>query len=183
MGSPSKEKILLELILENSPLKEWHFKDFVKETGTTRAVVNKWLKKYVNEGLLKRNKPPGKFPFFSVGEQNQIYYSLKKTYALTLIHESGLLPALLSSAKAKTIILFGSFNKGDWYKDSDIDIFILGDVSGLDRKYYEKLLKRNIELHIFHNKNELKAVKTGLLQNVINGQVLKGRIQDVVDVS
>jgi len=41
MASPSKEEQLLNLILENSPLKQWHFEEFVKQTDMTRAAINK----------------------------------------------------------------------------------------------------------------------------------------------
>ena len=31
MASPSKEENVLKLILENSPLKEWHFEEIARE--------------------------------------------------------------------------------------------------------------------------------------------------------
>ena len=46
MGSPSKENQILEMIFENSPLKHWHFEEFIRETKISRAIVNKWIKKY-----------------------------------------------------------------------------------------------------------------------------------------
>src|SRR3989338_11357045 len=130
MASPSKEDNVLKLILENSPLKEWHFEEIVQEAQVTKAVANKWLKKYVNESILKRFKERGKFPYFTVGKNNANYYSLKRIYALEHLHKSGLLPKLLTLKEAKTVILFGSIIKGDWYKDSDIDIFIYGETHG-----------------------------------------------------
>ena len=183
MGSPSKEDNILKLILENSPLKEWHFEEIFKQTKVTKAVANKWLKKYVSEGLLKHIKKKGNFPFFTVGSNNSIYYSLKRIYALEQLHKNGLIPKLLSLKTAKTIILFGSIVKGDWYKDSDIDIFVFGDISDFDKKFYELKLHKNIELHIFENKEEIKEVKTGLIKNIVNGYILKGQIQDFAEVA
>jgi len=49
MASPSKEEDVLRLILENSPFKEWHFEEIVKEAKITKAAANKWLNKYVKE--------------------------------------------------------------------------------------------------------------------------------------
>lgn len=183
MASPSKEENVLKLILENSPLREWHFEEIVKGAKVTKLVANKWLKKYVSEGLLKHIKEKGNFPYFMVGSNNPIYYSLKRIYALDQLHKSGLIPKLLSLKTAKTIILFGSIVKGDWYKDSDIDIFIFGDISDFDKNIYELKLNKNIELHIFQNKTEIKEVKTGLIKNIINGYVLKGQIQDFAEVA
>ncbi len=183
MASPSKEENILKLILENSPLKEWHFEEMAKSAKVTKLVANKWLKKYVSEGLLRYVKEEGRFPHYTVGSNNPVYYSQKRIYALEQLHKSGLIPKLLSLAKAKTVILFGSIIKGDWYKDSDIDIFIFGDISDFDKKVYELKLNMNIELHIFENKEEINEVKTGLIKNIINGYVLKGQIQDFAEVA
>ena len=172
-----------KLVLENSPLREWHFEEIVKSAKVTKLVANKWLKKCVSEKLLRYIKKEGKFPFYIVGSNNPVYYSLKRIYALEQLHKSGLIPKLLSINKAKTVIIFGSTIRGDWYKDSDIDIFIFGDISDFDKKVYELKLNKNIELHIFENKEEINEVKTGLIKNIINGYVLKGQIQDFVEIA
>jgi predicted nucleotidyltransferase len=182
MASPSKEENILKLILENSPLKEWHFEEIVREAKVTRLVANKWLKKYVSEELLRYIKEKGKFPYYTVGPDNSVYYSIKRVYALEQLHKSGLIARILSIKTAKTAILFGSIMRGDWYKDSDIDIFIFGNLPDFDKKAYEQKLHRNIELHIFESKEEIHEVKTGLIKNIINGYVLKGQIQDFAEV-
>ncbi|MBS3107101.1 nucleotidyltransferase domain-containing protein [Candidatus Woesearchaeota archaeon] len=183
MPSPSKEENILRPILENSPLKEWHFEEIAREAKVTKAVANKWLKKYVSEGLLKRVKEKGKFPYYSVGPHNHQYYSLKRVYALEQLHDSGLLAKLLSLQAAKTVILFGSIAKGDWYKDSDIDIFIFGKAQDFDKQKYELKLHKKIELHVFQSKEEIEKVKTGLMKNIMNGYVVKGQIQDFAEVA
>jgi len=183
MASPSKEDNVLKLILENSPLKEWHFDEIVKTAKVTKLVANKWLKKYVSEELLKYVKEKGKFPHYTVGANNSAYYSQKRVYSLNQLHKSGLIANLLSLKAAKTIILFGSVINGDWYKDSDVDIFVFGDISNFDKNKYEFKLHKNIELHVFQNKEEIDAVKSGLIKNIINGYVLKGQIQDIAEVS
>lgn len=183
MASDSKEENVLKLILENSPFKEWHFEEIIKKAGVTRLVANKWLKKYVSEGLLNYIKEDRRFPYYTVGPKNPFYYSLKRIHMLEKLHESGLIPKLLSLKTAKTIIFFGSIIKGDWYKDSDIDVFVFGDISDFDKKLYESKLNKKIELHIFHNRDEIKKVKTGLINNIINGYIIKGRIQDIVEVA
>jgi len=183
MASPSKEEQLLSLILENSPLKQWHFEEFVKETNMTRGAINKWLKRYHKEGLLKRIKRRGKFPYFTAGSNNSVYQSKKRIFMLNKLYESGLINHLLSLQKAKSVIIFGSIARGDWYKDSDIDIFVYGEAKGIEKNRYELKLHRDIELHVFESKKEIKAVKTGLINNVINGFIIKGNIQEFAKVS
>lgn len=179
MGSPSKEENILQLILESSPLKEWHFGEMVTEAKVTKAVANKWLKKYVKEGLLKRVKTHGRFPYFTAGGNNPVYPSWKRLYALETLHKSGLMQQLISLKSAKTVVIFGSIARGDWYKSSDIDIFIYGRAEGLNKNLYESRLKRSIEIQEFESLKELKEVKTGLLANVLNGYLVKGQMQDV----
>ena len=106
MASKSKEEQVLGLILETSPLKEWHFEEVVRAAKVTKLVANKWLKKYVSEKLLKHVKQKERFPYYTVGANNPIYYSLKRVYALEKLHKSGLIVKLLSLKTAKTIILF-----------------------------------------------------------------------------
>ncbi len=179
MASPSKEDNILKLILENSPFREWRFKEMVREAKVTKNVANKWLKKYTKQKLLNSIKKRGRFPCLTVGSNNQVYYSLKRLYALEQIYKSGLIQGLMTIKGAKTIIIFGSMITGFWYRDSDVDLFILGNADGFDKTIYESKLKRNIELHIFENKKELQEVKTGLIKNVINGYLVKGKIQDI----
>ena len=169
MASPSKEDKVLRLILENSPLREWHFEKIVQETKVTRAAANKWLKKYVKIGLLKKVKLHKKFPYFTAGINNPVYHSQKKIYALDKLYYSGLISHLLSMKEAETIILFGSIVRGDWYHDSD-------------KNYYELKLGRHIELQWFRNQQDLQLVRIGLIRNIINGYVVKGKIQDLVEL-
>lgn len=183
MPSPSKEEQILNLILENSPLKHWHFEEFVKQTDMTRAAINKWLGRYQKEGLMKRIKEKGRFPYFTCGESNIIYKTKKRLYGISKLYTSGLIRNLMEQEKIKTAIVFGSIAKGDWYKSSDIDIFIYGDSGGIDKHKFELILKRDIELHVFSSKKEIQMVKTGLIQNIINGYIIKGLIQDFAEVS
>lgn len=182
MAVPSKEEQILSLIFENSPLRQWHFEEFVRNTDMTRAAINKWLKRYQKDGLVKKIKERNKFPYFTAGNKNPVYQSRKRIFMLNKLHESGLIRDLLN-LNAKTVIIFGSIAKGDWYKDSDIDIFIFGSAKVLEKHKYELKLKRNIELHIFENKKEIEEIKTGLINNIINGFIIKGGIQDFAKVS
>jgi predicted nucleotidyltransferase len=183
MASQSKEDKILRLFFENSPMKQWHFDGIVRASGVSRAVVNKWLKKYQNEGLVKRVKEQGRFPFFTCGRNNAVYQAKKRIYALSQLYQSGLVSHLLGLRDAKTVIIFGSMARGDWYKDSDIDIFIYGNPEGMHKNVYELKLRRDIELHVFETKEEIHEMKSGLIKNVIDGYVIKGRIEDFAKVS
>ena len=38
---------------------------------------------------------------------------------------------------AKAVIIFGSFGRGDWHRDSDIDIFVYGNIETFNKEIYE----------------------------------------------
>lgn len=176
MASKSKEEQILKLILENSPSKHWHFEEIVKNAKMTRAAANKWLKRYKKEKLIKTVKEKKRFPYFIVGNNNPVYQSKKRIYALNKLYQSGFISHLMSLKKAKTIIIFGSIVRWDWYKESDIDLFIFGDAEDLHIGKYELKLHRDIQVFICKDKKDLYKFGQGLIRNIIEGYTIKGDI-------
>ena len=179
----SKEKNVMELFFEN-PTREWHFEEIVKEAKIARSKTDSWLKKFIKNRLVKRIKKKGKMPYYISDFASSEYKSKKRIFALNKLYETGLFSHLDSLQKAKTIILFGSFSRSDWYKNSDIDIFVYGDPEGLKIVNYELKLHRNIQLFICQNKEELAKLSKGLIRNIIKGNIIKGNLDFIeVDIS
>lgn len=176
----SKENKIIELFFQY-PTREWHFEEIVNEARIARSKADNWLKKFIKENLIKRIKKKNKMPYYISRYDSTEYKTKKKIFALNILHKAGLLKHL-ESLKAKTIIIFGSFTRSDWYKDSDVDIFIYGNTEGLKIAEYELKLKRNIELFICKEKKELKRLGEGLIRNIIKGDIIKGNI-DFIEVS
>src|SRR3989344_2326846 len=169
----SKENNLLELFF-NSPTREWHFEEIVKEARIARSKVDRWLKQFKKEGLVKRIKEKGKMPYYISDYHSVAYQNKKKLFALNTLYNIGLLNHLASLAKAKSVILFGSFARSDWYKDSDLDIFIYGDPEGLSIAKYETKLHRDIQVFVADSKEDLKKLGLDLIKNIIKGNLIKG---------
>ncbi len=158
----------------NQPTKHWHFEDLLRTASLSRAQANEWLKKLLRETLIKRIKPEGKMPYYLANYEHIHYQISKRLYALTQLHESGLLDYLASLENVKTVILFGSFSRWDWYDTSDIDLFIWGDV---DKVYVGKFvpkLKRDIQIFLGKDENDLRQMGPALLKNIIGGFIIKG---------
>ncbi|MCK5283291.1 MAG: nucleotidyltransferase domain-containing protein [Nanoarchaeota archaeon] len=170
----------MELFFEN-PTREWHFEEIVKEAKIARSKADNWLKKFAKDRLIKKIKKKMKMPHYISNYNSAEYKYNKKIFALTKLYESGLLNHLGSLEKAKTIILFGSFSRSDWYKNSDVDIFIYGDPDGLKIANYELKLHRDIQLFICQNKEELTKLGEGLIRNIIKGNIIKGNL-DFIEV-
>ena len=179
----SKKDKIIELFFEN-PTRQLHFEEILKEAKITRSKADSWLKKLIKEKIIKRNKERGKMPYYISNYESPEYKNKKRIFALTKLYESGLLNHLYSLKKAKTVILFGSFSRSDWYKNSDIDVFIYGDVEGLKIVNYELNLHRDIQLFICRNNKELAKLGQGLIKNIIKGDIIKGNIDFIkVDVN
>ncbi|MBI4141837.1 nucleotidyltransferase domain-containing protein [Candidatus Woesearchaeota archaeon] len=173
-----KEGKILELFF-NEPSKHWHFEEILNEAKISRPQAVVWLKKMVKEELVKRIKKRGKMPYYVGYCENPAYQARKRIFALTEFERIGFLSHLNSLPKAKAIILFGSMSRWDWYKDSDIDIFIYGDSEGLKRGEYWRKLRREIEVFVCKDHAELCKFPIGLLKNVIEGYLVKGTLDFV----
>jgi predicted nucleotidyltransferase len=169
----SKEDNMLKLFF-NSPTKEWHFEEILKQAKITRSKAAGWLKLFLRQGLIKKVKEKGKMPHYTGNYESAAYKNRKKLFALSELYNSGLLNHLASLPAADTVVLFGSFSRSDWYEKSDIDIFIFGDYSGLKIAGFEQKLHRDIEIFNCKDKGELKKFGEGLLSNIIKGNLIKG---------
>ena len=176
----SKENKVIELFFEN-PTKEWHFGEIVKETKIARSKTDNWLKKFIKNKLIKRIKKKGKMPYYISNYDSSEYRNKKKIFTLNRLYESGLLNHLDSLQKAKTIIIFGSFARSDWYKESDIDVFIYGNPEGLKIADYELKLHKDIQVFVYRDKKELTKLDKPLIKNIIKGNIIKGNL-DFIEV-
>lgn len=170
-----KETNILELFF-NEPSRHWHFEEILTAAHISRPQAAYWLKKEIREGLITRTKPRGKQPYYIADYLNPHYQIKKRLFALEMLERVGLLSHLNSLPNAKTVILFGSINRWDWHKDSDVDVFMYGDPAGLELYKYRIMLHREIEMFICKDKEELKRFNQALLHNVAEGYLIKGSL-------
>jgi predicted nucleotidyltransferase len=176
----SKEDKVLELFFNST--KHWHFDVLLKKSGLSRSRLAFWLKRFTEKGMIKRVKAPGKMPYYVQVFENLTFRSEKRLFALKQLTDAGLINHLSSLPKAQVVVLFGSFSRWDWYSDSDIDIFIYGKDDGFMQGKYERLLNREIQVHLFRNKAELQR-KSKLLPYILSGDFIKGSIDELgVDI-
>lgn len=178
MSLPSKEESVLELFFNNSS-KHWHFEEILKTSKVSRSKVNKWLAKFIREHIILHIKPIGKMPYFQGHFESPAYRTRKRLFAISQLQKSGFLDHLISLPKAKTVIIFGSFIRADWYSGSDIDLFIYGSDEELDVEKYRALLKRDIQVFLVQFPADLEKFGPGLLRNILEGMFIKGKIDFV----
>jgi len=106
---------------------------------------------------------------------------------LNKLYETGLLNELQKLKDAKTVVIFGSFSRGDWNTQSDVDVFIFGEPEEFE---YGKLWKglgfqgktREIQVHTFKSKKEIEDVRSGLIHNIAKGYFVKGSVEDIIEM-
>jgi predicted nucleotidyltransferase len=172
----SKKNNLLKLFYNNS--RQWHFEELLKETHISRPQLARWLKILEDEKIIKKIKNNNKMPFYIQNFKNTSFKNKKKLYAQNKLLESGLIDYLLSLDKIKVIIIFGSFSRSDWHKESDIDIFLYGSKNNIEIKKYESILNRDIEIFTAKDTKDLKRIDR-LLPYIISGNFIKGNLQDM----
>lgn len=114
---------------------------------------------------------------WSIGlkRDNHQIMQLKRVDNLLLIYETGLADFLEKELAGATIILFGSYSRGEDIINSDIDIAIIGRKYKLiDAAKYEIYLQRKITLNFY---DSFKNIHQHLKENLCNGIVLVGGIE------
>ncbi len=100
---------------------------------------------------------------------------LKKLENLKQLYEVKFVQYLEERFPGTTIILFGSYDRGEDTITSDIDIAIIESKQKIiNRKPFEKKLKRTININFY---NSFKDVHKELKENLCNGTVLIGGIE------
>ena len=93
-----------------------------------------------------------------LNRDNDFVMGLKRVDNLKMIYESGLANFLEKEFAGATIILFGSYSRGDDNFKSDIDIAIIGRKDKLiDLKKFEKIFEKEINLRSEEHTSELQS--------------------------
>ena len=148
----------------------------------TQAGIVKALPRLEKEGLvkIKKDKDSGRWSI-EFNRDNRKALDMKRVENLKMIYESGLVKFLEDSFLGVTIILFGSYSRGDdvWTSEleghiSDIDIAIIGTKSKvIDLARFDKLLERTIVINFYPS---FKEIHKHLKDNILNGILLSGGV-------
>lgn len=167
-------------VLFRYPEKEFSLSDLAREAGVAKANIGKILGEFQKHGIISIEKL-SKIWRIRANLGNPLYITSKIIYNLGSIYRSGLVDFLVDHFRnPKTIVLFGSFRKGEDISTSDIDIAVESDeVKGYEAirlkelSVFEKSIGRNIQVHMFNR----GSVDINLFNNMANGIVLFGFLE------
>ncbi|MDP2749886.1 MAG: nucleotidyltransferase domain-containing protein [Nanoarchaeota archaeon] len=158
-------------------LRRWHFEALMKESGLSRNWTNAQLKELLKSGFVKKVKPKGKMPHYEAVMDDK-FKAEKRLYGLKLLEEAGLFSHINSLKGIKTAILFGSFARGNWSFQSDIDLFIFGDDSDFEKGKLESKLGKEIQIFSFNDPKEVsRRLDPNLIPNIAKGFNIKGNLE------
>jgi predicted nucleotidyltransferase len=167
---------ILKIFIKN-PEREFHIREIAKIINKSPTTISKYISKLSKEGLILSKKMSNHL-LVKANTENIEFKNKKRENNIESIFSSGLIEHLENKFNnPESIILFGSFAKGEDNINSDIDIFLISPIKKeIDLENFEKKLKRKIQIFI-HSKKEIEKMKKTnkeLLNNLINGKVLSG---------
>jgi predicted nucleotidyltransferase len=156
-----QKQIVLNYIIKN-PMKNT-VRTIAAKTKLPKSTVQYYLQQFKEEKLISKENQ-----WLDTWE-NRIH---KQHLFVHKLINSGLIEYLEEELAPSSIILFGSFAKGEYVQESDIDIFVEGArKKKLSLVKYEKKLNHKIDLFV---ENSIDKVPKNLRNNIVNGTVIRG---------
>lgn len=128
-GSQIREKIFSLLFL--NPTKEYYLREIAKNIDCSAGAVQRELSNLMKLGILTR-EDKGNASYYSTNKKHLIYKELKSIAEKQGEWLRDLNKTIKSFGTNITIaFIYGSYVKGNETPESDIDLFILGDLSSM----------------------------------------------------
>ena len=161
-----------------NPTKKNYLMEISRKIGLAHTSVKKNLDELVKLGIVVEfveKKGRRKFPLYKANIANRLFKEYKMIYNLSSLLESGLIKFIEEKLMPKSIILFGSYRRGEDAENSDIDIFVECKEEELNLDKFERKLNRNIQLHFKENFNLYpKELKNNIMNGIVVGGFLEG---------
>ena len=135
----------------------------------------RYCKELEKEGITKKEVIAG-VNLYSADRASKSFLIHKVLFNLETLYSSKLIEHLIREYDNPTIILFGSYSKGEDIEDSDIDIYLeTFSNKAVNLEQFEKKLKRRIQLFLHKSLNDINNKE--LANNIINGIIINGFLE------
>lgn len=166
---------ILKLFFSNKN-KEFYLSEIAKIMNVSRGTTQREAEKLEKIGILKSEKK-NNLRYFILNRQDPLFEEWESIIRKTIGIETELEKVLQKIGRIRFAFIFGSYAKGDFKSDSDIDLFIVGnpdeDIVISKIKKIEKEINREINYHIYSEKEFQKRIKTdSFLQNITKKYIL-----------
>ncbi|MEK6874166.1 MAG: nucleotidyltransferase domain-containing protein [Nanoarchaeota archaeon] len=149
-------------------------REIAKLLNVSPTAISKIVKNLIKKKLVKMEKTKT-INFISFNRDEPRAIELKRAENLKMIYLSGLSDYLEEQLAGATIILFGSYSRGEDTKASDLDIAVIGRMDKmLNLETFKKLLNRPINTNFY---GSWKLIHKHLKNNILNGIILHGGVE------
>ncbi len=151
-------------------------RQIAKSLDVSQPAVMKALPQIKKLGMVKisQDKQTKRWSI-ELNRGNHKAMQLKRADNLKLLYEIGLADFLEKEFAGATIILFGSYSRGEDIINSDIDIAVIGrKAKEVILAMYEKELEREININHY---DSWSSIHKNLKENLCNGIVLAGSVE------
>jgi predicted nucleotidyltransferase len=168
------QKDILRIFFSNTE-GSFYGRELARKVGTSAGNTHKVLKRLEDAGFLETNER-GNLKFYFVNRTHPLFFELKRIVDKTVGIEYQLRVGIKSLKGLKFAFIFGSYAKGDFEADSDIDVFVIGNVDEGELikkiKKVEEVVGREVNFHIsdvgeFVEKLRKKSFYKDIIQNCI----------------
>ena len=153
------------------PTKLHFIKEISKEIKLAPTSVRNHIHELLKDGMIKKKKSEP-FDGFIANRENTDFLFYKRVYNFYSL--KNLTDFIVSECYPKTVILFGSYSRGEDVETSDIDLVIVSKQKiRIDVKKFEKDTERTINIMAVRSLEELED---NIKKKVANGIILHGGI-------
>ncbi len=159
------------------PTEQFGLLEISRKLRLAHTSTKVYLEKLAKQDSITRTvqkKGARKYPVYQAAINSKGYRTAKKIHNLQAIIDCGVVEFIEQKLMPKTIVLFGSYQKGEDTEESDIDLYVQCAPEELSLQPFEKKLGRKIQLHF---KAEFSLYPKELKNSIINGIVLYGYLE------
>lgn len=168
--SKIRQKLLLLFVY--NPVKEYYINQAARLVNTSAGTAQRELEKLAGFGVLEKEKRAN-LTFFKINAENPLFDDIKNIVDKTIGIEYLLKQSLAEHKEIEFAFLFGSYVKGGFRHDSDVDLYIIGMIS--EEKIYHALKKTEIKIFkdINYHLASREEFKKNLKKSFFHKEILK----------
>jgi len=157
------------------PTNKIRVRQLERELGAPLPSVIRYTKELVQERILSTTTIAGARVFFADRSSSQ-YTWQKRLFNLNALHSAGIIKYLEQEHSRPTVVLFGSYMRGEDTEESDIDIYIeTPGTARINLERFHRTLHRKIQ--VFKYKSIRDVENKELANNILNGIILTGFVE------
>jgi len=168
----SKIRQRLLLLFIYNPNKEYYINEAAKLVKTSSGTTQRELEKLAVFGILKKEKRAN-LSYFRANINNPLYHDVKSIVEKTIGIEELLKKSLDKLKQIKFSFLFGSYVKGDFNSESDIDLYVIGEIKEDEIYKVVKKVEQKIRREINYHLASAEEFKKNLTKSFFHKEILR----------